>query len=100
MIREKSGNSRNLSFRDQTVPIKGVNDKYEDFKSFRDKVVIIKDKIVIRISKLNETCATKKYGLKPAENSTMLIDAYIRRFFETLRHKMLSILVTKNDNMN
>lgn len=89
--------SSQIYYRINYVLIKGVNDKYEDFKDFRDKVVIIKDKIVIRISKLNETCATKKYGLKPAENSTMLI---LEDFLKRSGIRCYQFWSQKNDNMN
>lgn len=89
--------SSQIYYRINYVLIKGVNDRYEDFKRFRDKIEIIKDKIVIRISKLNETCATKKYGLKPTEKSTMFV---LENLLKHSDIRCYQFLAKKNDNMN
>lgn len=89
--------SPQIYYRINYVLIKGVNDRYEDFKRFRDKVLIIKDKVVIRISKLNKTCATKKYGLKPAEKSTMFT---LENFLKQSGIKCYQFWSQKNDNMS
>lgn len=89
--------SSQIYYRINYVLIKGVNDRYEDFKRFRDKVVVIKDKTVIRISKLNETCATKKYGLKPTEKNTMFA---LENFLKHSGIRCYQFWAQNNDNMN
>lgn len=84
-------------YRINYVLIKGVNDSEEDFRRFRDNVERIKDKVVIRITKLNETCATKKFGLKPVEKSIM------NKFENLLKQsdiRCYQFWSKKNDNMN
>lgn len=48
------------------VLMKDVNDASEDFQRLRDALVEVKDKIIVRISKLNETHATGRNGLSRA----------------------------------
>lgn len=84
-------------YRINYVMIKGVNDSEEDFRRFRDNVERIKDKVIIRITKLNETCATKKFGLKSTEKSIM------NRFENLLKQsgiRCYQFWSEKNDNMN
>ena len=89
--------SKQNYFRINYVLIKGVNDSIEDFKRFASKVRGIRDKVVIRISKLNETCATRKYGLQPVDLDSMY------NFEEMLSQagiKSYKFWSSKNDDMN
>lgn len=84
-------------YRINYIMIKGVNDSKEDFDSFCDIIERIRDKVVIRIAKLNETGTTKRNGLMSTDISTL-------ECFQGLLHqKNISSYIFyahKNDNMN
>lgn len=84
-------------YRFNYVMIYGVNDSYEDFQRFRDKIDQIKDKIVVRIAKLNKTGATERNNLYPAEIEKM------EQFKELLLSSNIKgylFYACKNDYMN
>lgn len=84
-------------YRFNYILMKGINDEQKDFEIFINKMIDIKDKIMIRISKLNETRASKRNCLYPAEIEVMekfhclLQDAGIHSYIFYAR---------KNDYMN
>lgn len=84
-------------YRVNYIMIKGVNDKEEYFHRLADILKEISDKVTVRISKLNETGATKRNNLFPTS-----IDA-LQRFQDTLKEtgiKSYVFYAHKNDNMN
>lgn len=96
-IRDFVKNSNRQYFRINYVLIKGLNDSKTEFYHLAEALAEIKDKVIIRISKLNETKATKKNGLFPAtpasaeEFSELLSSVGIRDYI---------FYSMKNDNMN
>ncbi len=58
-------------YRINYIMIKDVNDSKEDFDSFCDIVGKVRDKIIVRIAKLNETGTTKRNGLMPKDISAL-----------------------------
>lgn len=84
-------------FRINYIMIAGVNDSQEDFERFAKRIQAVKSQVRVRISKLNETMATKRNHLKttPVERlehfqkllSGYGIDSYV-------------FYAKKNDNMN
>jgi adenine C2-methylase RlmN of 23S rRNA A2503 and tRNA A37 len=84
-------------YRINYLMIKDVNDSDEDFNIFINKFVSIKDKIIIRISKLNQTGSTQKNNLLPSEITQM------QKFKERLEAGGFSAYLfysLKNDNLN
>lgn len=90
-------NSDKQYYRINYVLIKDVNDSTEDFHHLRDLLADIKGKVVVRISKLNETKATHRNSLYPAEPgraeelSRILSEAEIKNYI---------FCSETNDNMN
>lgn len=89
--------SKAAYYRINYIMIKGVNDGIQDFQRFCDNVKRIADKVVVRISKLNETGATRRNHLQSTEISVLhefqsiLQEAGIRSYV---------FYACKNDNMN
>lgn len=90
-------NSDKKYYRINYVLIRNLNDSTENFHHLRDILFGIKEKVVVRISKLNETMATHRNSLYPAvpekaeELSRILSDAEIRNYM---------FYSETNDNMN
>ena len=84
-------------FRINYILIEGVNDSEEDFERFAERIQTVKDQVCVRISKLNETMATKRNHLKttPIEK--------LKQFQEKLSSYNIDSYVfyaKNNDNMN
>ncbi len=60
-------NSSLSCFRINYLMIDGVNDSDDDFKNFISMISEIKNKLIVRISKLNETRASQKNSVRPAD---------------------------------
>lgn len=60
--------SNKTYYRINYVLIKGINDGPSDFQHLRDALEEIKDKTIVRISKLNETRATERNSLSRADD--------------------------------
>lgn len=60
--------SNKMYYRINYVLIKGVNDGPGDFQHLRDALEEVKDKTIVRISKLNETRATERNSLSRADD--------------------------------
>lgn len=84
-------------YRINYILMQGINDSLEDWKSFVDKVSGVKDKIVVRISRLNETMATERNGLCPAD---MEIMEQFRQYAVNLGIRCYKFYAYKNDHMN
>lgn len=84
-------------YRINYILIKDLNDSAEDFERLRDMLTEVKDKVIVRISKLNETKSTKRNSLYPAESgraemlNTLLSDSGIKSYL---------FFSKQNDNMN
>lgn len=96
-ILEYIKDSERKYYRINYIMIKNVNDSEEDFRRFIEKIKPVKDKIVVRISKLNETKATDRNGIcpadleKPRRLESMLMTAGIQCYL---------FYAEKNDHMN
>lgn len=89
--------SKESFYRINYIVINGVNDSYEDVARFISLVDEIKDKLTVRISQLNETKATKKNNLAPADHTRL------GEICEQMRNSGLQSYVfyaEENDNMN
>ena len=84
-------------YRINYIMIKGVNDGVEDFHKFRDNVKNIADKVVVRISKLNETRTTRRNHLHPTDISPM---EDFQSILQEVGIKSYIFYACKNDNMN
>lgn len=60
--------SNKMYYRINYVVIKGINDGPGDFQHLRDALEEVKDKTIVRISKLNETRATERNSLSRADD--------------------------------
>lgn len=84
-------------YRVNYILMKNINDGEEDFYRFSEKLKEISDKVTVRISKLNETGATRRNNLFPAGLDDM------QRFQNILQNEGLNsyaFYAYKNDNMN
>ena len=89
--------SHQAYYRFNYILMKGINDDQQDFKNFARKMEDINDKVIIRISKLNETEASKSNHLYPAEIEVM------EKFHQFLQKEGMNSYVfyaKKNDHMN
>ncbi len=77
--------------------IKDVNNSLEDFDNFKSNLIEIKDKIVVRISKLNETKTTKMNNLYPDEIEVM---EQFKNILTEAKIKSYIFYSEKNDNLN
>lgn len=84
-------------YRINYILIKDLNDTIEDFNILKKKLSDIKDKIVVRISKLNETKATKRNNLYPVEIQKM---HELNKILSESGIKSYIFYSEKNDNMN
>ena len=84
-------------FRINYIVIRGKNDSVEDVNRLADKLKHVKEKITVRVSKLNETSATRLNNLKSTDKEKLdelkqkLVDNGIRAYV---------FCSDKNDNMN
>ena len=90
-------NSEFKSFKINYVMIKGINDNEKVWQEFMDNLFLIKDKIRVRISRLNETKSSLKYDLEPADICDMEKLSELLDNHEIINYLFYSI---KNDNMN
>ena len=77
--------------------INGINDSVKDFFEFIDLFQRVKERIVVRISKLNETEASISNRIRPASSEKM------RQFYLILKDNGFNSYLFysyKNDNMN
>ncbi len=84
-------------YRINYILIEGLNDTIEDFNILKNILIEIKDKIIVRISRLNETNSTKRNNLHPTSIETM------KQFKEVLSEAGIKSYIfysEKNDNMN
>lgn len=84
-------------YRINYILIDGLNDTLEEFNILKNSLIDIKDKIVVRISRLNETKTTKKNNLHPTSIETM------QQFNKILLKSGIKSYIfysEKNDNMN
>lgn len=91
----KSSNKK--YYRINYILIKGLNDTIEDFNILKNVLIEIKDKIIVRISRLNETKSTKRNNLHPTSIEIM------EQFKEILTEAGIKSYIfysEKNDNMN
>lgn len=89
--------SKTEYYRINYVMIKGVNDSAEEFYNFRNNIEKIKDKVVVRISKLNETGATRRNQL---ESTDIAVLEEFQRILQEENIKSYVFYAYKNDNMN
>ena len=74
-----------------------MNDTIEDFNILKNILIEIKDKIIVRISRLNENKSTKRNNLHPTSIEIM------KQFKELLSEAGIKCYIfysEKNDNMN
>lgn len=91
----KSSNKK--YYRINYILIEGLNDTIEDFNILKNILIEIKDKIIVRISRLNETKSTKRNNLHPTSIEIM------EQFKEILSEAGIKSYIfysEKNDNMN
>ena len=90
-------NSSIRNLRINYLMIKGLNDNCEDFKRFVDLVDCIKNKVTIRISKMNNTIDSKKNNLMPPDINSLfeLRDYLLKKGFNV--YVFYSMI---DDNMN
>lgn len=84
-------------YRINYILIKDVNNSLEDFDNFKSNLIEIKDKIVVRISKLNETKTTKMNNLYPDEIEVM---EQFKNILTEAKIKSYIFYSEKNDNLN
>lgn len=89
--------SKKKYYRINYILIKDINDSVEKFGSFSKNVENIKDKIVIRISRLNETKATKRNQLCSGELEKM---EHFKEYLKDIGIKSYLFYALKNDYMN
>lgn len=92
-IEESKANYYRINY----IMIRDLNDSTKAFESFYSLIEKIKDKIVVRISKLNETGATKRNQLKPTDISRL---EYFHSFLQSKNINSYIFYASKNDNMN
>lgn len=91
----KASNER--YFRINYILIKDVNDTEEDFQRLKERLAGISDKVIVRISKLNETKATQRNGLFPADPDTA---RQLQDYLSKYNIKSYLFESAQNDNMN
>ena len=84
-------------YRINYIMIQGVNDSASDFELFRDIVDSIKEKVIVRITRLNETKASKRNGLSPTKVDRL---KYFQQLLENGGIKSYVFYADVNDNMN
>ena len=77
--------------------IDGINDSDDNIHEFMNKIGFIKEKVTIRISKLNETKASNRNCLKiPSEDKLN----HIKEVLESEDFNCYVFFSLKNDNLN
>lgn len=89
--------SKKHFFRINYIVIGEKNDSSEDMEHLIDKLKPVKDKITVRVSKLNETSATKLNNLKNTDKAKL--DELKRKLVDN-GIKAYVFCSDKNDNMN
>lgn len=84
-------------YRINYILIKNVNDAPEDFQRLCDSLITVKDKIVVRISKLNETHATERNSLSRADAGKA---EELQKMLSSVGINCYVFCSEKNDNMN
>jgi len=90
-------NSELCIYRINYLMIKNENDSENDFDVFIGKFEPVKQKIIVRISKLNQTSSTQKYNLQPSEIDRM---NEFRGLLEASGFSAYLFYSLKNDNLN
>lgn len=96
-IIEYIGISAKSYYRVNYIMIRGINDSEEDFREFSNKIEVVKDKVVVRISKLNETAATERHNLYPPILEKM---GQFQNILESAGINCYLFYAFKNDHMN
>ena len=91
------GSSEKSYYRINYISIRDVNDSFEDRESFIKKIEKVKEKIILRISKLNETKATERNGLYPTSLESM---EWFRNQASESGIRCYVFYSYKNDHMN
>lgn len=84
-------------YRINYIMIKGVNDGAENFYRFGKNLKEISDKVTVRISKLNETGATRRNNLFPTDVDDL---QKLQGILQEADIKSYVFFAHKNDNMN
>lgn len=84
-------------YRINYIMIRNINDSMDAFKQFQKMITPAGHNIVVRISKLNETRATKRNDLYPTEVSAL---ETLQRLLEKSCKKSYIFYANVNDNMN
>ena len=89
--------SKETFYRINYIVIKDVNDSGEAVDSFAESIDMVKDKVLVRISKLNETNATRKNSLQTTDIQTL---ENMQRALHRKEIHSYIFYADKNDNMN
>ena len=84
-------------YRINYIVIKGVNDSEEDVHRFSQVIKTIRNKVVVRVSQLNETGATKRNQLQTTDVSVL---EHLQQILQRDGIKSYVFYAHKNDNMN
>lgn len=90
-------NSGKNYYRINYIMIKNVNDSEKDFQIFAEKIKAVRGKVIVRISKLNETEAANKNGLHSVEIGKMKM---LKDILTVVGIKSYLFYAVKNDHMN
>lgn len=97
LVRQYIMDSGFSCYRINYIMIRGVNDSVDDFQRFIKNFECIKDKIVVRISKLNETGATRRNHLQATEIKVL---EEFQGILQKSGIRSYVFYACKNDNMN
>ena len=84
-------------YRINYIMMKGINDSEESFFRFAEKMKRVRDKVIVRISKLNETKSTKINQLYPTD---ICVLEHLQGILEEKGIRSYVFYSHKNDNMN
>ena len=84
-------------YRINYIVIKGVNDSEEDVHRFSQVIKTIRNKVVVRVSQLNETGATKRNQLQTTD---VYVLEHLQQILQRDGIKSYVFYAHKNDNMN
>ena len=84
-------------YRVNYIMIKNINDSEEIFRRFCNLLNEVKDKVIVRISKLNETKATKRNQLQSTDINKLEM---LQKSLQKENIKSYIFYAHKNDNMN
>lgn len=90
-------NSEKCYYRINYVMIREMNDGTEEFQEFMNKIGDIKDKIIVRISRLNETGMSRASNLYPPEVEKM---EKLKSVLNKQGAEAYLFFAVRNDNMN